>query len=219
MFTFEDAIRFAFNYESILELPKSISENCSMVIDLNSFQLDDVLKDDNGQYKPYGNKTLFYEIKNEDSELKISQVNKKIDNSEHVFKIYRVYYKSEVNTAFTRKTIRITNLENQKIFDKIVVGYEWNKKTELEDRFLQLKPHGNAKKSQTPYVRLTKNCLEKIKEESINCESASINYARSIKDSKNKSQSELPRSIQQYYFYKSKQLSSRSKNVKTNDDL
>lgn len=203
-FYFHDAIEYAFSQAPICGLPKSIKSNSVFCIDLNKFELQDVLADDNGSYKSYGNRIKFYLVEKNQSEFQITRVNKKnlSKKNEKIFIAEKVFYRSLVNKNFLRKTIRITNFNNPNSFKILVLGYIWIDDSNTE---FNLKVHGNSKKDDRPYIRRSKSILEKTKEASLQSESASLKYSQLIDEAKKGSDSlsNYPRNIGQLYKFKS----------------
>ncbi len=62
-FSIHDAVTLAYYQRNIGNLPKSITKNSVFCVDLNFCDIKDVLADDNGAYRVYGNKVKHYEIK------------------------------------------------------------------------------------------------------------------------------------------------------------
>ena len=50
--------------ETVVALPKRMRKESHFYIDLNKFDIKDVLADDNGAYKEFGNKTKYFEFEN-----------------------------------------------------------------------------------------------------------------------------------------------------------
>ncbi|CAF1099583.1 unnamed protein product [Brachionus calyciflorus] len=206
-FHFFDAIRIAFTENSVQSLPKSVDKNSLFCIDLNVFKEGDVLADDNGAYKEYGNKTKIYKIASNNGSLLVEKIDSKIIDNDflNVFKCTKVFYKSISIDNFIRKSIKISKFNDTKSFNIMILAYVWKKKICLNN--LELKVHGNSTINSHPYVRMSKTALDKVKEESIKIGSASLNYNTMIEcASKDEfSLGEYPRSISQLYKYKSLQ--------------
>lgn len=63
-FSTEYAIKYALDSELVRSLPKSVHETSIFAVDLNVFNLKDLLGDDNGAYQEYGNKRKYFKFSN-----------------------------------------------------------------------------------------------------------------------------------------------------------
>lgn len=208
-------------------MPKSITNDSEFLIDLNLFKLETALADDNGSYSSYGNKTGYYEIQTEEENSNFINVNyrylgeklkKNWKSKVDVYRIIRINYKCKSNKNFVRKTMRITKIDNQSEFDKIIFVYSWNSKVPLKERVFDLIPHGNAKKNISPYYRLDDKTKESIKNESLKAGSSSQKYNKLIKNMGKNSFSKIPRSTRQFNYYKKYYSDSKNK-TKTHDEI
>ncbi|CAF1072770.1 unnamed protein product [Brachionus calyciflorus] len=200
-FYYEDAINIAFTENSIKSLPKSVDTNSIFLIDLNIHQEGDILADDNGAYaKPYGSEKKIYEIKKIGNNLEVLKFNGR-DINENVYQASKLFYRLEANRDFIRKTIKIQNCYDKKVFNKMVLAYVWAKELGV----IKLKVHGNSTKNIHPYIRTSRTTLTKIKAESLKAGSASLKYNSLVEDAKENRSSlcEYPKSISQIYKQKS----------------
>ncbi|CAF1145133.1 unnamed protein product, partial [Brachionus calyciflorus] len=201
---------------------KSVNCDSKFVIDLNEFNLDAVLKDDYGPYRPYGNKKLLFDIKIRDKKYSFKNLTKVPKKSwpedSHVYEIERIYFKCKANILFTRKSLRVADLKDLKSFQKLFLGYVWEEKINEWDKSIKIKPHGNCTKSVNEFIPLEKKTLIGIKNESVKAGSSSIKYFDMISNKTSDSLSQIPRSINQLYMHKYLELKAKKKNVKTHDE-
>lgn len=219
-FKFEEAILFAFKNESVKSLPKAVNKNSCFCIDLNEFQLKNVLADDNGAYSQYGNKRKYYEIRYSANKIEIEykglSLTNKLRNSENIYKADKSFYKCKSNEDFSKKTIRVQSIHDKSKFDKLVVGYMWKPNPKTTE--VNVKPHGNATKVERPYLRMPGTILDSIKRISLESGSATVKFNKIFSECKKFSPSSLPRHTEQLYKHKSMQLNSNSKNKNSNDE-
>lgn len=175
----------------------------------------DVLADNNGAYRQYGNVSKFYEIKIENGSLEFRNIQPKdIKNDDlNIYQVTKTFYRSMIQNTFRRKTFRIRRKKDSS-FDKLIVCY-----INPGDQMFELKCHGNARKISRPYVKKTETCLNNIKSSAIKAESLTLAYAHLISEaSKSQYQCEIPSSIEQLYKHKSLIELNKNKNLRTNDE-
>lgn len=145
---------------SVTKLPKSTRTRNVFLIDLKKFNIKDVLADDNGSYKKYGNKLkIFSVVKENNLNVIVEKVNKYDCENNSIFSAYKIFYKSKTEAEFFRKTIRIKSL-NDDHFDKLVLIYHHSESCNVN---FQSKPHGNSTKVFRPFIRTSQSRLDDIK--------------------------------------------------------
>ena len=160
-FSIEYAIKYALDSELVKSLPKSVHETSIFAVDLNVFNLKDLLADDNGAYQEYGNKRKYYKFTNSFDIM--SCKSKPLIVDQNVYLVQKRFYKSKANKSFIKKTYTITRVCNKKDYNKIVIAYFWEHDLEQS---LDLKVHGNSKFTNKPYIRSSGTLINEIKKQS-----------------------------------------------------
>ena len=200
---------------------------------LEGFNHNDIMCDDNGAYKNTKNVNKFYHVSFTSDSLKVKVAHQKnteffikerqsrsyvdvIAPANEVYKVERIYRDSKSFNGLKHMVVRAKRVDKSEYEKHCVVVYSMTKASGEDE---QLQPHGNAKKTNSAYIRTKKDTLNR-EEELLNqpLSRPSMVYYDLVTESDpytSISQSSEPRNLKQVQNknYQSKKKAKVSKNL------